>query len=77
MTNKGWFSTTQLILLGFLITIFAGALLLMIPEATASGEGADFLTALFTATTSVCVTGLVVETTATYWSLWGISSFWC
>lgn len=71
MTNKGWFSTTQLILLGFLLTILVGALLLMIPAATASGEGADFLTALFTATTSVCVTGLVVETTATYWSLLG------
>lgn len=68
---KRWLSTTQLILLGFLMTILAGALLLMIPAATASGEKTDFLTALFTSTTSVCVTGLVVEVTATHWSLLG------
>lgn len=68
---KRWFSTTQLILLGFLATILVGALLLMIPAATAPGEETDFLTALFTSTTSVCVTGLVVETTATHWSLLG------
>jgi trk system potassium uptake protein TrkH len=43
----------------------------MIPAATASGEKTDFLTALFTSTTSVCVTGLVVEVTATHWSLLG------
>lgn len=68
---KRWFTTTQLILLGFLLTILAGALLLMIPAATAPGEETDFLTALFTSTTSVCVTGLVVEVTATHWSLLG------
>ena len=68
---KRWFTTTQLILLGFLMTIFVGALLLMIPAATAPGEKTDFLTALFTSTTSVCVTGLVVEVTATHWSLLG------
>ena len=68
---KRWFTTTQLILLGFLMTIFVGALLLMIPAATAPGETTDFLTALFTSTTSVCVTGLVVEVTATHWSVLG------
>jgi trk system potassium uptake protein TrkH len=68
---KRWFTTTQLILLGFLMTIFVGALLLMIPAATAPGEKTDFLTALFTSTTSVCVTGLVVEVTATHWSVLG------
>ena len=51
--------TTSKILLGFLLAILTGAVLLTLPVATVSGKS-DFLTALFTATTSVCVTGLVV-----------------
>lgn len=43
----------------------------MLPVATKSGEGADFLTALFTATSATCVTGLVVVDTKTYWSTFG------
>lgn len=65
------FSTSQIIILGYAGVIFLGTLLLMLPIATATGEGAPFLTALFTATSALSVTGLVVENTATYWSLFG------
>ena len=54
--------------LAFLATIVLGTLLLMLPWATASGQNAPWLTALFTATSAVCVTGLVVVDTGTYWS---------
>ncbi len=54
--------------LAFLATILLGSALLMLPWASASGEGAPWLTALFTATSAVCVTGLVVVDTGTYWS---------
>jgi trk system potassium uptake protein TrkH len=43
----------------------------MLPVATKSGERTDFLTALFTATSATCVTGLVVVDTKTYWSVFG------
>lgn len=65
------FSPTQIILLGFLGVILAGTVLLCLPIATASGQPAPFIDALFTATTSVCVTGLVTVETAGYWSLFG------
>lgn len=54
--------------LAFLATIALGMVLLMLPWASASGQGAPLLTALFTATSAVCVTGLVVVDTGTYWS---------
>ena len=57
--------------LGFAGVILAGTLALMLPIASASGEATPFLTALFTATSAVCVTGLVVVDTGTYWSLAG------
>ena len=57
--------------MSFLITILVGALLLMLPFSSASGKATDFLTALFTATTSVCVTGLVVVDTYAHWSFFG------
>lgn len=60
----------RIIALGYLLVILAGTLLLMIPAATKNGK-TDFLTALFTATTSTCVTGLVVVDTGTHWSLFG------
>ena len=59
------------ILLGFAGVILAGAGLLALPVASASRESAGFLTAFFTATSAVCVTGLVVVDTATHWSTWG------
>ena len=61
----------QVILLGFLITILVGSILLALPIATRSGVGTPYIDALFTATTSVCVTGLIVETTMTHWSIFG------
>ena len=65
------YSTIRIIMLTFLAAILAGAVLLMLPVSTASGEWCPFLTALFTSTTSVCVTGLVVVDTFSYWSLFG------
>ena len=69
--RKRRLSSTQIIVLGFLGAIFAGTLFLMIPAATAAGEHTSFLTALFTATTSICVTGLVVVDTFSHWSFLG------
>ncbi len=57
--------------LGFLVVILAGSALLMLPISTADGAGAAYLTALFTATSAVCVTGLVVVDTGSYWSPFG------
>ena len=64
-------TTTQLIVLSFAAAIFVGAVLLTMPFSAADGRMTPFIDALFTATTSVCVTGLVVVTTATHWSLLG------
>ena len=61
----------QIIILGFLFLIVLGSLLLMLPIATKDGDGAIFSDAIFTATSAVCVTGLVVRDTATYWSVFG------
>lgn len=58
-------------MLGFAGVILGGTGLLMLPFSTASGKPAPFLDALFTAATSVCVTGLVVQDTGTYWSVFG------
>ena len=55
----------------FAIGIVVGAGLLLLPFATESGERAPFLTAIFTSTSSICVTGLVVVDTPTYWSTFG------
>ena len=51
--------------------ILLGTLLLMLPFATRDGRGADLETALFTATSASCVTGLVLQDTAQYWTLFG------
>ena len=69
--NKHKISSVQLIPLSFLIAILLGALLLMLPVSSASGQWTDPLVALFTATTSACVTGLVVVDTYSYFSLFG------
>lgn len=61
----------QFIPLSFLVAILAGTILLMLPFATAEGESTGPLTALFTATTSTCVTGLVVVDTYAHWSVFG------
>ncbi len=64
-------STTQIILLSFLITILLGSLLLSLPISSVTGTSVSFVDALFTATTSTCVTGLVTLPTATTWSVFG------
>ena len=64
-------TTTQTIILSFLLVILIGTLLLTTPLASASGEATPFMDALFTATSCVCVTGLVTVTTATHWNLFG------
>ncbi len=64
-------SSFQIIILGFMLVIFTGTCLLMLPIATESRQSAGFLDALFTSTSAVCVTGLVVQDTATYWSSFG------
>lgn len=64
-------STTQIILLSFLIAILLGSILLALPVSSADGEGVSWLDALFTATTATCVTGLVTLPTATAWSGFG------
>ncbi|HBP65443.1 MAG TPA: Trk family potassium uptake protein, partial [Desulfosporosinus sp.] len=51
---------SQVLVLGFALVIFFGALLLTLPQATQNGLGLPFLNAVFTATSAVCVTGLVV-----------------
>ena len=57
--------------LAFLAIILLGTALLSLPWATATGDPAPLLTALFTATSATCVTGLITVDTATYWSLFG------
>ncbi len=61
----------RLVPLGFLAAILAGTLLLMLPIAREGPGAAPFLTALFTATSAVSVTGLAVVDTATYWTGFG------
>ena len=69
--KKFTLSTTQIILLSFLVTILVGSLLLALPLSSATGIAVPYLDALFTATTSTCVTGLVTLPTVSTWSLFG------
>ncbi len=64
-------STTQTILLSFLLAIFLGSALLVLPVSSADGIAVPYIDALFTATTSICVTGLVTVPTFSTWSLFG------
>ena len=64
-------STTQVILLSFLVTILLGSVLLALPISSSSNEAVPYLDALFMATTSTCVTGLVTLPTVTTWSVFG------
>ncbi len=64
-------SSSRIIILGFAGAVLLGSLLLMLPFATREGEGASFADAVFTAVSAVCVTGLVVQDTAAYWSAFG------
>ena len=64
-------SPFRIIIAGFLLVILLGSLLLMLPAATRAGVSTSFMDALFTATSAVCVTGLVIHDTAAYWSFFG------
>lgn len=70
-SGKVQISSFQLIILGFLGVILLGSLFLMLPIANVHGIWTPFLDSTFTATSAVCVTGLVVRDTATYWSMFG------
>ena len=73
MNKRGRFSlsTTQIILLSFIVAIGVGSLLLALPISAADGHAVPYVDALFTATTATCVTGLVTVPTATTWSVFG------
>ena len=64
-------TTFQIIALGFGLMILIGTLLLMLPVSSRLHTGTDFSDCLFTATSAVCVTGLVVRDTFTHWSPFG------
>ena len=64
-------STTQKIMLSFFCAILVGSILLALPISSATGEEVPYIDALFTATTSICVTGLVTVPTYSTWSIWG------
>lgn len=70
MKKKLRLDSSQIIPLSFLAAIAVGTLLLMLPISNVSGRG-DFMTSLFTSTTSVCVTGLVTVDTFAHWTAFG------
>jgi len=61
----------QILSLGYLIVILLGAILLTLPIATTDGEGMNFLDSVFTATSATAVTGLIVENTSTFFTMFG------
>lgn len=71
MSKKRQLSSSQIITLSFAGAILIGSLLLELPWATQDGHRAAYADALFTSASAVCVTGLVVQDTATYWSDFG------
>ncbi len=68
---KKHLSSSQIIIFGFAGAIILGTFLLMLPISSASGNMTPIADALFTSTSAVCVTGLVVHDTATHWSMFG------
>ena len=64
-------SSFQIILLGFAGVILLGAFLLALPISSKTHEWTSFIDALFTSTSAVCVTGLIVFDTATHWTIFG------
>ena len=69
--HKRRLTSSQIILFGFACVILVGALLLMLPVSSRDGTVTPPLDCLFTSTSAVCVTGLVVYDTATHWSAFG------
>ena len=70
--KKRWrFSSTHIILVSFLAAILLGSVLLSLPISAKDGQAVPYIDALFTATTSTCVTGLVTLPTVSTWSVFG------
>mgnify|MGYP004629593515 FL=1 len=69
--KKKRLSSSKIIVLGFAGLIVLGALILMLPVSSKAGVVTPFNEALFTSTSAVCVTGLVVRDTGSYWSVFG------
>lgn len=69
--KKKRLSSSRKIVLGFAAVILVGAFLLMLPISSKSGAVTPFNQALFTSTSAVCVTGLVLNDTGSYWSVFG------
>lgn len=64
-------SPFKILAIGFASVILTGAILLTLPTSSVNGSMTNFIDALFTSTSAVCVTGLVVLDTGIYWSLFG------
>ena len=71
MCKKKHLTSFQLIILGFAGVILLGSILLMLPVSSLEKMPTPFHEALFTATSAVCVTGLVVKDSGSYWSVFG------
>lgn len=69
--RKRHLTSFQIIIIGFAAVILIGTFLLMMPVSSRAGVVTAFDESLFTATSAVCVTGLVVQDTASYWSEFG------
>jgi len=67
----GYQHPAQVIATGFGAAVLIGTLLLALPVASASGESSGWVTALFTATSAVCLTGLIIVDTPTHWTVFG------
>ena len=70
--SKSLFKPVRIVTLAFLAAIALGTTALMLPMMTLDGEGAPFLTALFIATSAICVTGLSTVDTPNFWSQGGM-----
>lgn len=71
MGKRLYLTPVRLAFLSFVLLILMGTILLMLPGAATSDDPISFIDALFTATSAVCVTGLIVQDTATYFTPFG------
>lgn len=69
--NKIKLKGVQILALGFIALIIIGAVILSLPISSSSGESTNFLDAIFTSTSAVCVTGLITLDTSTHWNTFG------
>ena len=71
LKKKANYSTTRIIAIGFIVAIILGTILLSLPISTKDRSVTPWIDALFTATTSICVTGLTTVNTLEHWSIFG------